>query len=167
MDIRILTEADVEAYHELRLQSLLESPEAFLTTYEIQVVRSLTEIASGLKPDEGRFTLGAFLEGKLVGMVTFVRESKPKILHKENVYAMYVAPEARGQGTGKRLMMELIDKAAKLDGLEQINLTVISKNAAAKALYASCGFEVFGIERNAMKAQDQYWDEENMVLRLK
>ncbi|WP_336771556.1 GNAT family N-acetyltransferase [Paenibacillus sp. MMO-58] len=167
MEIRILTEADVEAYHELRLQSLLESPEAFLTTYEIQVVRSLAEIASGLRPDEGRFTLGAFLAGKLVGMVTFVRESKPKIIHKGNIYAMYVAPEARGQGAGKRLVSELINKASKLDGLEQINLTVISENAAAKALYASCGFEVFGIERNAMKSQDQYWDEEDMVLRLK
>ncbi|WP_336787167.1 GNAT family N-acetyltransferase [Paenibacillus sp. MMO-177] len=167
MDIRTLTEADVEAYHELRLQSLLESPEAFLTTYEIQVVRSLTEIASQLKPDEERFTLGAFHAGKLVGMVTFVRESKPKISHKGNVYAMYVAPEARGRGTGKRLLTELINKASNLDGLEQINLNVISDNAAAKALYASCGFKVFGIERNAMKSQEQYWDEENMVLWLK
>ncbi|WP_091187800.1 GNAT family N-acetyltransferase [Paenibacillus catalpae] len=167
MEIRVLNESDAELSHKLRLQSLLGNPEAFLTTYEIQAARPIEEIREQLKPEDGRFTLGAFQAGKLVGSVTFVREFKPKIIHKGNIYAMYVAPEARGQGIGKRLVAELVRKASTLDGLEQINLTVISENAAAKALYASCGFEVFGIERNAMKAGDQYWDEENMVLRLK
>jgi Acetyltransferases, including N-acetylases of ribosomal proteins len=167
LEIRVLNEKDAETCHELRLQSLLESPEAYLTTYETQAARPIEEIREQLRPEEGRFTLGAFEAGKLVGMVTFVREIRSKILHKGNIYAMYVAPEARGLGLGKRLVMELVGRASRLDGLEQINLTVISENTSAKALYASCGFEVFGIERNAMKAGDQYWDEENMVLRLR
>ncbi|MCM3627112.1 GNAT family N-acetyltransferase [Paenibacillus glycanilyticus] len=167
MEIRVLNENDAETCHELRLQSLLDSPEAYLTTYEIQAARPIEEIREQLRPEDGRFTLGAFYNNKLAGMVTFVREYKPKIFHKGNIYAMYVAPEARGLGIGKQLIKELVRKASRLEGLEQINLTVISDNTAAKALYAGCGFEVFGIERNAMKSGDQYWDEEDMVLRLK
>lgn len=167
MEIRVLDEKDAEVCHQLRLQSLLDSPEAYLTTYEIQAARPIEKIREQLKPEDGKFTLGAFQADRLVGMVTFVREFKPKIIHKGNLYAMYVAPEARGQGIGKKLVTELIQRASQLSGLEQINLSVISENAAAKALYASCGFEVFGIERNAMKAGNQYWDEENMALRLK
>lgn len=166
MEIRVLDKEDAELSHELRLQSLLESPEAFLTTYEIQSARPIEEIRQQLKPEDGRFTLGAFKDNQLVGMVTFVRESRTKIIHKGTIYAMYVAPGARGQGLGKALIQELVRRASLLDGLEQINLTVISDNAAAKQLYASCGFQVYGIERNAMKSGGQYWDEENMVLFL-
>ncbi|MGO4107130.1 GNAT family N-acetyltransferase [Paenibacillus sp. YAF4_2] len=166
MEIRVLDIEDAECCHELRLQSLLDSPEAFLTTYEIQSARPIEEIRQQIKPEDGRFTLGAFKDNQLVGMVTFVREIRPKIIHKGNIYAMYVAPGARGQGLGKALIQELVRRASILDGLEQINLTVISDNAAAKRLYASCGFKVFGIELNAMKSGGQYWNEENMVLFL-
>ncbi|WP_154665975.1 GNAT family N-acetyltransferase [Paenibacillus pinihumi] len=47
-----------------------------------------------------------------------------------------------------------------------IYLTVISNNTAAKRLYDSGGFTVYGTERNALKYGDRYWDEELMVLQL-
>ncbi|GLX69358.1 GNAT family N-acetyltransferase [Paenibacillus glycanilyticus] len=166
MKIRILNEQDAERCHELRLQSLLDTPEAYLTTYELQAARPIEDIREQIRPEEDKFTLGAFQADKLVGMVTFVREKRTKIVHKGNLYAMYVAPEMRGQGIGKQLVTELIRKASLLPGLEQIQLSVITDNPSARALYASCGFQVYGVERNAMKAGEQYWDEEKMVLWL-
>ena len=77
---------------------------------------------------------------------------------------MFVAPKARGQGVGKSLLLELIKMAKDCDGLEQINLTVVSDNAAARRLYKSIGFEVYGVERNALKYNNQYFDEDWMVL---
>ncbi|GEO27969.1 hypothetical protein AAC03nite_37540 [Alicyclobacillus acidoterrestris] len=95
-----------------------------------------------------------------------MRENSLKTAHKGNVYGMYVAPEMRGRGLGKSLMLELINKARDCDGLEQINLTVVSKNEYAKRLYKSVGFEVYGVERNALKYNGQYFDEDLMVLFL-
>jgi len=61
-------------------------------------------------------------------------------------------------------MIELLKQAKKFDGLEQIKLTIVSNNSIAKKLYQSLGFEVYGIERNALKYNDEYFDEDLMVL---
>lgn len=54
-----------------------------------------------------------------------------------------------------------------LAGLEQILLTVGDQQTAAKSLYASLGFTVFGHERHALKIGDgpaaEYVDEDYMV----
>ena len=77
---------------------------------------------------------------------------------------MYVAPEASGHGLGKKLMQDLVKRASSYDGLEQINLTVMSENIIAKKLYKSLGFEIYGVERKALKVNEQYFDEDLMVL---
>lgn len=77
---------------------------------------------------------------------------------------MYVSPENRGLGIGKSLMLRAIKKANDLEGIEQINLTVVSINKSARSLYSSLGFEVFGIEKSALKFRNTYFDEAHMVL---
>jgi ribosomal protein S18 acetylase RimI-like enzyme len=166
MQIRILDKTDAEIYRELRLKSLKENPEAFLTTYEIEKDKSIEQLQQNLVPSDNRFTLGAFINGKLIGIVTFVRESNPKVVHKGNIYAMYVSPDFREKGIGKSLVQELVIKAKQCVGLEQINLTVISNNNAAKRLYEANGFITYGTERNALRTGSQYWDEDLMALRL-
>ena len=79
---------------------------------------------------------------------------------------MYVTPEMRGKGVAKSLMHEAIDKARTLEGIEQIYLTVVSSNVAAKKLYTSLGFEVYGTEKRALKIEQTYLDEDLMVLFL-
>lgn len=63
-------------------------------------------------------------------------------------------------------MIELVKRAKEFNGLEQINLTVISDNTLAKNLYESVGFKVYGTERNALKSGELYWDEDLMTIRL-
>jgi hypothetical protein len=48
-----------------------------------------------------------------------------------------------------------------------VNLTVSSRQVPAKILYRSLGFETFGVEHEALKIGDQYFDDEYMVLRLR
>lgn len=165
MKIRILNESDAQLYQELRLNGLKVNPEEFGSTYEREVKFPLETVAERLKPTKDKFVLGAFDDsGLLVGIVTFIRENRLKTSHKGNVFGMYVAPEDRGQGLGKSLMVELIRRVKNCDGLEQINLTVVSENGSAKKLYKSVGFEVYGVERNALKFNEQYFDEDLMVL---
>ncbi|MVO98416.1 GNAT family N-acetyltransferase [Paenibacillus lutrae] len=167
MYIRLLQEADAQQYQEFRLKSLTTNPEAFGSTFEREVKFSQAAVAARIQPTTDKFVLGAFDDkDALGGTVTFMRESGPKTIHKGNVYGMYIAPEMRGNGLGRSLMLQLISKAREHEGLEQINLTVVSDNDSAKKLYKSLGFEVYGIEQNALKFNGHYLNEDLMVLKL-
>lgn len=168
MNIRLITEHDVEAYATLRLQGLRDHPEAFASSYEEEKGRPLDDLRQRLKERSTpeNFTLGAWQENTLIGMVGFYRETHLKMRHKGNIWGMYVAPEGRGQGIGRRLMEAALERVKSVAGLEQVNLTVISTNTAARQLYLSLGFTVFGLESRALKIGEQYFDEEYMVLKL-
>jgi len=165
MLIRILNESDAFIYQELRLSALQMNPESFGSSYDREVQFPLEMIKDRIKPSIDKFILGAFDDSNsLVGIVTFVREIGMKTNHKGNIYAMYVKPEFRRHGIGKLLILELLNKAKELNGLEQINLIVVSKNLAAKKLYHSIGFQTYGIEKHALKYNGEYFDEDFMVL---
>ena len=50
MEIRVLTEADVDLYRPLRLRALREEPQAFGSSYEESVARPVEEMARRLRP---------------------------------------------------------------------------------------------------------------------
>ncbi|WP_339312098.1 GNAT family N-acetyltransferase [Paenibacillus sp. FSL M7-0896] len=168
MYIRTLAPSDAESYRALRLQSLQQHPEAFLSSYDSEAKLSIETTRIRLDSSDEHFTLGAFLEGeqRLAGMATLFRESRLKIQHKANVYAVYVDPAARKHGVGRALMLELIARAKGAPGMEQLTLTVTSSNLSAKRLYESLGFVCYGTEPRAMKLDGEYLDEDLMVLLL-
>ncbi|MGK9253735.1 GNAT family N-acetyltransferase [Paenibacillus humicus] len=166
MNIRSLSESDAHAYQQLRLNGLQSSPEAYVSSYEQEAKFPLEFYKELLKPTPDKFVLGAFVNNTLFGMVTFMRDTGLKDAHKGNIYGMYVAPELRGHGMAKALMLELIHKARKIDGVEQLKLAVVSENEAARNLYESLGFEVYGVEKNALKHNGVYSDGIWMALRL-
>lgn len=163
MRVRRLTVADAQAGHALRLRALSESGEAFGTTYEEYATWPLEQAYARYALTGDDFTLGAFEEDRLVGVVTFRREQRIKTRHKGSVTGMFVAQEARGKGVGRALMAALIDEARGIEGLEQMNLDVFTASTAARQLYLSLGFEVCGLERHADKVGDAYYDSELMV----
>lgn len=165
MNSRFLTAADAEAYRELRLEGLQNNPEAFGSSFEEEKDYPIELFASRFESQDS-FTLGVFDHEELVGVATLVQESKLKLKHKASILAVYVSPKKRGLGIGKRLMVETINKARELKGVEQLTLTVVSTNASAKGLYSSLGFEIFGTEKKALKIGQQYFDEDYMVLFL-
>jgi ribosomal protein S18 acetylase RimI-like enzyme len=169
MEIRPLTVADGAAWRELRLRMLREHPDAFGSAYEEQAPWPLERFAQRLRdantPDN--FLLGAFADGVLAGSAALGREDGAKERHKAGIYSVYVAPEVRGQGIGRALLAEVIERARAVPGIEQLHLAVTTHNTAARTLYASLGFERYGIERHAMKLADRYVDEDLMVLWLR
>jgi ribosomal protein S18 acetylase RimI-like enzyme len=164
MLVRKLTEEDGEALWVLRLKALTDNPEAFATTYEETQTSGRERLLEGLRQEES-FYVGAFEHG-LIGMVYFRREEGLKNRHKGRVLSMYVQPESRGQGLGKALLQEVTAQVKQLVGVEQLHLTVVTTNVAARSLYHSMGFEVYGTIQRALKMDEQYWDEEQMVLHL-
>ncbi|WP_284639372.1 GNAT family N-acetyltransferase [Paenibacillus silviterrae] len=162
-----MNESDAPLYQQIRLTALKRSPEAFGSLYEKEAQFSMEMVKERIRPTENKFVLGAFDDrGSLGGIVTFVRETSHKMAHKGNIFGFYVLHECRGKGLGRRLLLELLSQAKAYDGLEQMNLTVVSDNHPAKRLYESLGFESYGVERRALKYNGQYYDEDLMVLWL-
>jgi ribosomal protein S18 acetylase RimI-like enzyme len=167
MIARLLTEGDIDQLWDIRLRSLQDNPEAFGATYEETLERGKENMRQRLlKPHAETFYIGAFEEERLVGIVGYFRESGIKGQHKGYIISMYVSPEQRGHGTGKALVAQAIAQARKVPELEHLLLAVVTSNMAARQLYRSLGFEVYGLEPRALKYGDQYWDEELMRLRL-
>lgn len=166
MQYRILTESDAEEYQRVRLRALTIASESFGSTYEKEVVYTLDMVKDRIRPTQDKFVLGAFNEGVLVGIATFVRNTGKKDCHKGNIYGMFVAPEMRGRQVGKTILLELIELVKNEVGLEQLHLAVVSTNEGAKRLYQSIGFKTYGVEPNALKDDGKYYDEDLMVLFL-
>ena len=149
MKIRLLKPSDAKSYWELRLEALAQHPEAFATSYEEAIKREnpVEKMAENFSK-AGNYTFGAFNNEELLGAVTLLQENQLKLNHRANIFAMYVRPGLRNAGIGKALLSEAIHKARSTNGIEKLNLTVVTTNTIAKKLYADLGFQVFGLEKS-------------------
>jgi ribosomal protein S18 acetylase RimI-like enzyme len=169
MEIRALTAADVDLFREVRLRALREHPDTFGLSADEFARRPISEVASRLAnesqhPDS--FTLGAFIDERLVGIMGMQRDDGEKHCHNGFVWGVYVVPEARGRGVARAMMVETIERARRVEGLMKLYLAVTTFNTTARALYISLGFEVYGLEPYAMKLADRRIDEELMLFWL-
>jgi len=161
---RPLTVADAPAYFALRLSGLEESPLAFGRSAAEYRQELLEKVAASLGELDGeRVTIGAVQGDALLGAMTLVRNAALKQRHKADIYAVYVAPSARGQRVGDRLLTALLAWAARVPGLMQVHLSVSVTQTAARRLYAAHGFCVYGLEPRALRVDGQDVDEELMV----
>lgn len=53
----------------------------------------------------------------------------------------------------RKLLVDLIQRARRLDGLEQLQMSVVQDNIEATALYRSVGFQIYGVELRAFLPQ--------------
>ena len=81
--------------------------------------------------------------------------------HKGFLWGMYLKPEARGSGLAAILVERLLEYASQ--EVEQVQLTVVASNPRAIRFYERTGFVAYGLEKEALKDKDAYFDEILMV----
>ena len=124
---------DWKLRRELRLAALLDAPYAFMSTYEEALAREDSEWQTWV----GAGALyAAFVDEQAAGMVGVMeREGEPVA----DLFAMWVAPHARGGGAADGLIRAAVDWAADR-GLEAVRLEVAAGNDRAERVYTRHGF---------------------------
>lgn len=166
MVVRKLVEEDAAAYWALRLEAVEREPRSFGETPEEHYLVTIEKTIELLCGGDG-FILGAFDGDALVSIVRFARPARAKERHKGYIHGVYVTASHRGHGLAKRLIGAVIDEMRLDPTSEQLLLAVAVGNLAARAVYGSLGFTGFGIEPRALRAGNEYIDEEHMILRLR
>ena len=161
IEIRRLTQADGALFRQLRLEALQRSPEGFASSHEAEKNRHATWFAGRL---EEAAVFVAFRDGAPLGMAGFRAHDTPKMAHKGMLWGMYVSPEARGLGVGRRLVQAVLDHAR--GKVEFLQLAVTTENTSARKLYEAMGFEVYATEPRSLKVGGRYWDDLLMAREL-
>jgi ribosomal protein S18 acetylase RimI-like enzyme len=163
--VRKLQPHESAIYREVRLACLKNVPEFFGSTYEEEILNPKflfeTYIENGV-PDHVMF--GAFDEERLIGITGFNRIARQRASHRGEVVQVYVEPCYRGQNVGETLLRHLLKYAFSLEGIEQVQLSVIANNKRAIKLYEKLGFKTFGVQARYFKVGGAYMDQQCMQL---
>jgi RimJ/RimL family protein N-acetyltransferase len=160
--LRVLEPSDAQAYRELRLEGLANSPEAFGSSYEEEASLTIEIFRSRIPRSPPNAIFGAFADDRLVGMAGFMVYERLKARHKGLMWGVYVRPEWRRHGLGRKLVGRVIDHAAL--HVIMLEAAVGLTNESARRTYHALGFKPYGIERKAIRIGETFYDEELLCI---
>ena len=159
--IRILTPDDAATWRELRTEMLRVAPESFHADLSEVADWGEAEWRESIRPlPDARF--GLFGGGALYGSACFFREKALKLRHKGWMTAVYVVPQLRGQGWGRRLVRAVIGHAR-----EHVDVLLTGASRAGAPVYHAEGFVTYGIERDASRVNGRSIDDELMAIHFR
>lgn len=142
------------AYRAIRLRALADAPYAFGSTLaaeealapETWAARLARSTTSGIDR-----ALAAEMNGELVGLAWAKEDGDDATI--VNLFQMWVAPEARGQGVAGALLDEAV-RWATARGAQAMQLGVTCTNADALRLYERAGFVEAGVREPLRPGSD-------------
>lgn len=136
-DIRGGKPDDWPAYRDIRLRMLQEAPDAYGSSYAFEA--GFSESVWRQRAGSPMLFLAADQHAEVVGTATGLERQDRTV----DVVAMYVAPQARGQGCAEQLL-DALTAAARECGARRLVLLVTAGNRAASGCYSRYGFRPTG-----------------------
>jgi GNAT superfamily N-acetyltransferase len=131
-----------EALRQVRLAAMLDSPDAFASTYEREL--SFDEAAWQARVERSPWWL-AVAADRAIGLIAAFTAEPDLDPGDRHVVSMWVEPAWRGEGIGDLLMDSLVAWALG-DGARSLSLWVVTDNARARKFYERLGFVTTGQE---------------------
>jgi ribosomal protein S18 acetylase RimI-like enzyme len=125
---------------------------AFLEAPPIESTRAF--VLNNIKRGHPQFVV--VTAGEVVGWCDVTPLDRPTQAHR-GVFGVGLLPQFRGQGIGTKLTQSAL-AAARAYGLHRVELTVREHNAGAIELYKKAGFEIEGVQRDAILVDGVYED---------
>ena len=104
-------------------------------------------------------------DGVLIGYVSIIGGHLQRMTHKASIVTG-VLPQYGGKGVGTQLFTFML-KWTESSSLYRLELTVMTHNEPAIALYKKFGFQIEGTKRASLKVDGNYVDEYVMSLLLR
>lgn len=162
LQIREAAPADALKLRALRLEGLQAHPEAFGADYETDKNLPQSFWEKSLEGNAMKTVFVAEADSDLVGVSGIRRFDSSKMSHAAVIWGVYVSAKYRGEKVGEKLINACLDWA-KQKNLLSVKLAVATTNASAIRLYVKCGFQVYGLDPQVIKANGVFYDELLMV----
>jgi phosphinothricin acetyltransferase len=152
--IRPATIADAGAIVEIYNREVVETT----ATFDL-VPRSLEGQQEWLSARSGAFAAIVAVDAarRVVGFAA-LSPYKERAAYRTTVEdSVYVHRDVGGRGIGKLLLAKLVD-VARESGFHSVIARIEASSAPSRALHASCGFELVGIEREVGRKFNRWLD---------
>ena len=161
MEVKIRSGGSAEDLNEVvRINGAVFEPEyGIAPSFASDMAVHLAELRRLGWPHAGEGLWIAELDGRAVGAVT-LRDLSGGLARLGH---LVLAPEARGSGTGRRLV-ETVLTAARAAGYERVELLTFSELTAARELYRRGGFELVSTERVVRWGREMDWERWELAL---
>lgn len=156
-EIREIEDSDASSY--IELLERLDRQSKFLLwepgerTITVDSLRAHMAVADRTQ----RLHLVATSDARLVGFLVCIRGAVKRLRHRCD-FTMGVVTDQQRKGIGSHLLRTMEDWAVAHD-MHRIELTVMSHNQGAIALYESAGFVLEGVKRGAIHIDNTPVDE--------
>lgn len=165
---RQLTRADASRLHVLRREALSAEPTAFGSSPADCRFRELSAVDACLGDDHR--AVYAIVDPddpeRLVAMAGISREFREKQRHRASIWGVYVSQAHRGRGFGRSVVAACVDHARAWPTIDCVTLSVSADGSAARSLYESLGFAIWGTEPDALRINGRAIPQHHMMLRL-
>ena len=156
VDIVPIEEGHIEGFH--RTLDFVARERRYLAFLEAPPLESVrTFVLDIIKRGRPQFVVVS--AGEVVGWCDVLPKDRP-IYARTGVLGTGLLPPFRGRGIGADLIQRTL-AAAKAFRLHRVELTVRENNTSAVQLYKKVGFEVEGLQRDAVQVDGVY---ENVIL---
>lgn len=153
--LRLATLDDAEAIRDIYNYEV----EHTTATFDL-VPRSLEDQRSWIAARSGAFSAVVAEDdatGEVLGFCS-LSPYKERAAYRTSVEdSVYVRRDAHGRGIGKTLLSHVVDLAAD-SGFHAVMARIEASGTASRALHASCGFQLVGIERQIGRKFNRWLD---------